>query len=128
LATRHVTGVVKKGGGSVSIKQVREAKFALGQIVKHRVHGFRGVIHDVDPEFANTEAWYQAIPKEVRPAKEQPFYHLFAVGEAGPYEAYVSEQNLLADAESGPVTHPMVERLFSGLRGDRYIGNRTLAN
>jgi heat shock protein HspQ len=119
---------VQKGGASVSIKQVREAKFALGQIVKHRVHGFRGVIHDVDPEFANTEAWYQAIPKEVRPAKEQPFYHLFAVGEAGPYEAYVSEQNLLPDAESGPVTHPMVERLFSGLRGDRYVGNRTLAN
>jgi heat shock protein HspQ len=119
---------MQKGRGSVSIKQVREAKFALGQIVKHRVHGFRGVIHDVDPEFANTEAWYQTIPKEVRPAKEQPFYHLFAVGEAGPYEAYVSEQNLLPDAESGPVTHPMVERLFSGLRGDRYVGNRTLAN
>jgi len=119
---------VQKGGGSVSSKQGREAKFALGQIVKHRVHGFRGVIHDVDPEFANTEAWYQAIPKEVRPAREQPFYHLFAVGEAGPYEAYVSEQNLLPDAESGPVTHPMVERLFTGLSGDRYVGGRTLAN
>ena len=112
----------------MGVRQVRQAKFALGQIVKHRVHGFRGVIHDVDPEFANTEAWYQAIPKEVRPAKEQPFYHLFAVGEAGPYEAYVSEQNLLPDAESGPVTHPMVERLFTGLSGDRYIGGRTLAN
>jgi heat shock protein HspQ len=95
----------------VGVRQVRQAKFALGQIVKHRIHGFRGVIHDVDPEFANTEAWYQAIPKEVRP-----------------YEAYVSEQNLLPDAESGPVTHPMVERLFTGLSGDRYVGGRTLAN
>ncbi len=107
---------------------MRQAKFALGQIVKHRVFGFRGVIHDVDPEFANTEEWYQAIPEDVRPAKDQPFYHLFAVGDAGPYEAYVSEQNLLLDSTSGPVTHPMVEKLFGGLSGGRYTGSRIRPN
>jgi heat shock protein HspQ len=112
----------------VTSRPVRQAKFSLGQIVKHRYFGFRGVIHDVDPEFANTEEWYQAIPAEMRPAKDQPFYHLFAVGEAGPYEAYVSEQNLLPDAESGPVKHPMVDRLFDRLSGDRYLVSRMLAN
>jgi len=112
----------------VTTKLVRHAKFAFGQIVKHRIFAFRGVIHDVDPEFASSEEWYQAIPQAIRPAKNQPFYHLFAVGETGPYEAYVSEQNLLPDPESGPVRHPMIERTFERLDGDRYITRRIRAN
>lgn len=107
--------------------KIGEAKFAAGEIVRHRVFPFRGVIHDVDPEFANTEEWYQAIPKEVRPRKDQPFYHLLAVGPNGPYEAYVSEQNLVADSENGPVSHPMIDRIFERHDGDRYIRKRTLA-
>lgn len=108
--------------------QIRHARFSLGQIVKHRLFEFRGVIHDVDPEFANSEEWYQAIPKENRPAKDQPFYHLFAIGKAGPYEAYVSEQNLIQDSENGPVAHPMVEQFFEHLDGDRYVAKRTRSN
>ena len=100
----------------------REAKFTVGQIVRHRLFSFRGVIYDVDPIFANTEEWYQSIPADRRPSKDQPFYHLLAQNaQGGPYEAYVSEQNLLADGENGPVTHPMIDVMFEGLAGDRYV-------
>lgn len=91
---------------------IREAKFQLGQIVKHRIYPFRGVIYDVDPEFNNTEEWYSSIPEDVRPRKEQPFYHLYAENEQTVYEAYVSEQNLLPDDSDEPLRHPMVKRLF----------------
>ena len=73
--------------------QSRNAKFGIGQVVKHRFYPFRGVIFDVDPIFANTEEWWRSIPAEVRPAKEQPFYHLYAENEDSQYVAYVSEQN-----------------------------------
>jgi heat shock protein HspQ len=100
----------------------RDAKFSVGQIVRHRVYSFRGVIFDVDPIFNNTEEWYQAIPADRRPSKDQPFYHLLAQNaQGGPYEAYVSEQNLVPDAENGPVKHPMIDVLFERIEGDRYV-------
>jgi heat shock protein HspQ len=76
---------------------VTSTQFAIGQVVKHRIYDFRGVIVDVDPEFNNTEEWWLAIPEDVRPRKDQPFYHLLAENETTAYEAYVSEQNLLID-------------------------------
>jgi heat shock protein HspQ len=88
------------------------AKYHLGQIVKHRKHPFRGVIFDVDPEFANTEEWYDSIPEESRPVKDQPFYHLLAENEQTYYVAYVSEQNLIADYSGEPVGHPDIPDLF----------------
>jgi heat shock protein HspQ len=104
------------------VRQLREAKFSVGQIVRHRVYPFRGVIYDVDPIFANTEEWYQAIPAERRPSKDQPFYHLLAQNaEGGPYEAYVSEQNLVADGDNGPVNHPAIDQHFERIDGDRYV-------
>ncbi len=90
----------------------RSAKFTIGQVVKHRIYPFRGVIYDVDPTFNNTEEWYRAIPAEVRPSKDQPFYHLFAENAETQYVAYVSEQNLLPDESGTPVRHPQVEQLF----------------
>jgi heat shock protein HspQ len=90
----------------------RNAKYRIGQIVKHKLFPFRGVIFDVDPIFNHTEAWYSSIPAKMRPRKDQPFYHLFAENERGCYEAYVSEQNLLPDGESGPVAHPMLGEIF----------------
>ncbi len=90
----------------------RLAKFAIGEIVKHRKYPFRGIIYDVDPEFANTEEWWQAIPEEVRPNKDQPFYHLFAENAETEYVAYVSEQNLLPDTSGDPVRHPQVDEMF----------------
>ena len=90
----------------------RRAKFGIGQVVKHRKYAFRGIIYDVDPEFANTQEWWESIPEDVRPRKDQPFYHLFAENADTEYIAYVSEQNLLADTSGDPVRHPQVEEVF----------------
>ena len=98
----------------------REAKFRIGQVVRHRLFPFRGVIFDVDPEFANTEEWYEAIPAAVRPRKDQPFYHLLAENDDSSYIAYVSQQNLVADGDSGPIDHPQIEAMFDGLDHGRY--------
>jgi len=91
---------------------IKTAKYHIGQVVKHRIFEFRGVIFDVDPEFDNTEEWYNAIPADMRPAKDQPFYHLFAENEETEYMAYVSEQNLLVDASKEPLRHPEIDEIF----------------
>ena len=101
---------------------MNKAKFEIGQIVKHRYFDFRGVIFDVDPEFDNTEEWYQSIQAQVRPKKDHPFYHLLAESPSQPsYIAYVSQQNLLEEEIPEPVAHPLVEEIFSGLEGGKYI-------
>lgn len=92
---------------------LRQAKFKLGQIVRHRVYPFRGVIFDVDPVFGNTEEWWQSIPEDVRPAKDQPYYHLLAENEKTEYIAYVSEQNLLPDDSGKPLRHPQIAEMFT---------------
>ena len=101
--------------------EMRTAKFAIGQVVKHRIYPFRGVIFDVDPVFGNTEEWYQAIPAHLRPSKDQPFYHLYADNAEGSYEAYVSEQNLLPDETGKPVSHPQVPHFFKELKRGHYV-------
>ncbi|WP_374764569.1 heat shock protein HspQ [Yunchengibacter salinarum] len=98
----------------------RQALFTIGQVVRHRYFPFRGVIVDVDPEFDNTEEWWQSIPEDIRPVKEQPFYHLLAENEDSTYEAYVSQQNLLADDSDEPVNHPDVPELFGHLAAGHY--------
>ena len=96
----------------MSESKTRLAKFQIGQVVKHRVFPFRGVVFDIDPEFNNTEEWWLSIPAEVRPRKDQPFYHLFAENAETEYIAYVSEQNLLPDTSETPVRHPQVAEVF----------------
>ncbi|PWE17389.1 heat shock protein HspQ [Marinicauda salina] len=100
---------------------MREAKFAIGDVVRHRMFPFRGIVFDVDPEFANTEEWWLAIPPEIRPRKDQPFYHVLAENEETYYTAYVSEQNLVPDAHNGAVGHPGAKELFEGFDGARYV-------
>lgn len=90
----------------------RTAKYKIGEVVRHRIHPFRGVVFDVDPTFANTEEWWQSIPAEMRPSKDQPFYHLFAENADTEYIAYVSEQNLLLDTSGEPVRHAQVSEVF----------------
>lgn len=97
-----------------------QAKFAIGQIVRHRRFPFRGVIYDVDPIFANTEEWWLAIPEEVRPRKDQPFYHLYAENAETEYVAYVSEQNLLPDESGDPLRHPQIRETFDQLEDGRF--------
>ena len=104
----------------VGAKSMRQAKFSIGDVVRHRFHPFRGVIYDVDPTFSNSEDWYQAIPAEVRPARDQPYYHLLAENAETTYEAYVSEQNLLPDDSGERCRHPLIESLFQELPGGRY--------
>jgi heat shock protein HspQ len=99
---------------------VKTAKFQIGQVVRHRLFPFRGVIFDVDPQFANTEEWYEAIPAEVRPRKDQPFYHLLAENDETEYVAYVSEQNLLDDSSGTPVRHPQLSDMFDRTSDGRY--------
>jgi heat shock protein HspQ len=107
------------------IDKPRQAKFKIGQIVKHRIHPFRGVVFDVDPTFANTDEWYEAIPAELRPSKDQPFYHLFAENEVTEYIAYVSEQNLLPDTSGDPIRHPQVDEVFDRDDNGGYRVKRT---
>lgn len=95
-----------------SIKPMRQARFAVGDVVRHRYYPFRGVVFDIDPVFANTEEWWLAIPEEIRPAKDQPFYHLLAENADTEYVAYVSEQNLLPDDTGKPLRHPKISELF----------------
>ncbi|MEO1198805.1 MAG: heat shock protein HspQ [Pseudomonadota bacterium] len=107
---------------------VRHAKFHIGQIVRHRLYPFRGVIFDIDPEFSNTEEWWQSIPEQVRPRKDQPFYHLFAENAETEYVAYVSEQNLLLDDSGTPVRHPDVAEHFERDTEGQYRWRATAAH
>ena len=107
---------------------IKTAKFQLGAIVRHRVFPFRGVIFDVDPEFSNTDEWWESIPEDVRPRKDQPFYHLLAENEDTSYIAYVSEQNLLMDETGKPVSHPRVGEFFTHKEDGRYVVRETYTN
>ncbi|MBC6406445.1 MAG: heat shock protein HspQ [Rhodospirillales bacterium] len=101
--------------------QQRATRFDIGAVVRHRIYPFRGVIFDVDPEFANTEEWWQSIPPDVRPCKDQPFYHLLAENAETTYVAYVSEQNLVPDDSGEPVGHPQINEIFGEMRDGRYL-------
>jgi heat shock protein HspQ len=100
--------------------EIVETAFSIGDVVRHRIFDFRGVVFDIDPVFANSEEWYQSIPEQVRPSKDQPFYHLFAENAESSYIAYVSQQNLLADHQQGPINHPGINAVFEGWNGDQY--------
>ncbi len=113
---------------SGAVLHAKTAKFCIGAIVRHRFFPFRGVIFDVDPEFANSDEWWLSIPEEVRPAKNQPFYHMLAENDLVTYEAYVSEQNLLLDETGDPCRHPLVDLYFESLSEGRYLSRAHCAN
>jgi heat shock protein HspQ len=110
------------------MNKIRIAKYTIGQVVRHRVYPFRGVVFDIDPLFNNTEEWYQAIPAEVRPHKDQPFYHLFAENAETEYVAYVSEQNLLPDDSGEPIRHAQVAEVFDRNDDGGYRRRNALLN
>ena len=119
---------LKKTSKIKNIKVVKEPLFNIGDIVKHKIYPFRGVIVDVDPEFSNTEDWYQSIPAEIRPSKEQPYYHLMAENNETFYSAYVSQQNLINDGSNGPVDHPDLDHIFSGIEKGKYLLKNLVTN
>ena len=106
--------------GAPKAPPIAHARFSIGDVVKHRMFDFRGVIFDIDPVFANSEDWYQAIPEDVRPPKDQPFYHLLAENAESSYVAYVSQQNLLPDEEDLPIDHPAIPDMFDRFERGRY--------
>jgi heat shock protein HspQ len=108
--------------------KTRVAKYKIGQVVRHRLFPFRGVVFDIDPEFDNTEEWWLSIPAEVRPEKDQPFYHLFAENAETEYVAYVSEQNLLPDTSGQPIRHPQVREVFEADEHGSYRPRHTHLN
>ena len=113
---------------SNNIKVYKHPLFNIGDIVKHRIYPFRGVIVDVDPEFSNTEEWYQSIPAEIRPSRNQPYYHLMAENTETFYTAYVSQQNLIDDGENGPLEHPDLDEIFSGMKKGKYLLRNEVRN
>lgn len=112
-------GLITNCGGCNDMFKTK-AKYHLGQVVRHRKHPFRGVVFDVDAMFSNTQAWYDAIPEDSRPKKDQPFYHLLAENDESYYVAYVSEQNLVADYSGEPVSHPDLPDLFGDFEDGCY--------
>jgi heat shock protein HspQ len=106
--------------GAIQAPPIAHARFSIGDVVRHRMFEFRGVIFDIDPVFANSEEWYQAIPEDIRPRKDQPFYHLLAENAESSYVAYVSQQNLLPDDEDEPVDHPAIAGMFEPFSDGRY--------
>ncbi|NBC35512.1 heat shock protein HspQ [Novosphingobium sp. FSY-8] len=109
-----------QAGRHIDMPRASRARFGIGDVVRHRQHDFRGVVFDVDPVFSNSEEWYESIPQDRRPAREQPYYHLFAENEEQSYIAYVSQQNLVADADGGPIDHPHLDEVFEQFDGERY--------
>ena len=93
--------------------KIRQARYSVGSVVRHKIHGFRGIVVDIDPVFNATEDWWLSIPEENRPRKDQPFYHLLAENDQTEYTAYVSEQNLIPDTSGAPLRHPQVVELFN---------------
>jgi heat shock protein HspQ len=96
------------------------ARFGIGEVVRHKLFDFRGVIFDVDPVFTNSDEWYDSIPEALRPSKEQPFYHLLAENAETAYIAYVSQQNLVPDHTDEPVEHPAIGTMFERVEGGGY--------
>ena len=110
--------------GREALPPVAEARFSIGDVVRHRLFAFRGVIFDIDPVFANSEEWYAAIPEDVRPDRDQPFYHLLAENAESSYIAYVSQQNLERDESEEPIDHPAISGLFEPFDHGRYMLRR----
>ncbi|SMF61554.1 heat shock protein HspQ [Allosphingosinicella indica] len=110
--------------GAIAAPPVARANFSIGDLVRHRLFDFRGVIFDVDPVFANTDEWYDAIPADIRPRKDQPFYHLLAENSDSSYVAYVSQQNLVHDESEEPIDHPAIDGMFEDFAGGRYMLRR----
>ena len=117
-----------QAGRTIEAPTRARTRFAIGDVVRHRMFDFRGVIFDIDPVFANSEEWYAAIPEDIRPERDQPFYHLFAESDESSYVAYVSQQNLLNDSMGGPVEHPEVHQLFENFENGRYRMRRSLTH
>ncbi|MEP0190383.1 MAG: heat shock protein HspQ [Erythrobacter sp.] len=124
----HAQFFSAQAGRTIVVPRRSRSRFGIGEVVRHRLFDFRGVVFDIDPVFANSEEWYESIPEDIRPDREQPFYHLFAESDDSNYVAYVSQGNLLTDSNGGPVDHPTLPELFEQFKDGRYQMRRSLTH
>lgn len=89
-----------------------------GQIIRHKLFNYRGVVYDVDPIFMLEDEWYDAMTG-TRPPKDAPWYRVLV--HDSDEETYVAEVNLEPDASGEPVNHPAIPELFADYREGRYI-------
>ncbi|MDB5670676.1 MAG: DNA-binding protein [Alphaproteobacteria bacterium] len=120
MMERPDTSHIDSLAAALAAPAISHANFAIGDVVRHRLFDFRGVVFDVDPVFANSDEWYEAIPEDIRPPKSQPFYHLLAENTESSYVAYVSQQNLMRDDSDEPIDHPAIKGLFDDFAEGRY--------
>ena len=99
------------------------ARFAVGELVHHRLFDYRGVVFDVDPTFQGDDEWYEQVARS-RPPRDRPWYHVLPHGAS--HTTYVAERNLEPDEVGSAVEHPLVAELFDELREGRYVRRRTL--
>lgn len=102
-----------------------KAKFGIGEPVRHKLFGYRGVVYDADPDFRGSEEWYEQMARS-RPPKDRPWYHVL-VHDAS-HTTYVAERNLDADDSGDPIRHPLLDQLFEGRDDNRYVRRRTGMN
>jgi heat shock protein HspQ len=97
--------------------QQQEAKFHIGQLISHLKSGYRGVVYDIDPVFSLTEEWYAAMARSL-PPRDKPWYHVLVDGQG--HTTYVAERHLTPDESGRPITHPLIDSLFSGFEDGSY--------
>ncbi len=102
---------------------VKNARFGIGQLVHHRLFGYRGVVYDVDPVFSGADEWYEQMAKS-RPPKDRPWYRVLVHGSV--HETYVAERNLEPDESDEPILHPLIDAVFDGFRDGLYRTHKSV--
>ena len=103
---------------SVESETTSSVRFRIGDVVEHKRFDYRGVVIGVDPQFAGTDEWYEAVARS-RPPKDRPWYHVLPNG--GAHQTYVADRNLQPDHSGGPVEHPLVQTYFTHFVDGRYV-------
>ncbi len=100
-----------------------QARFSVGELTRHRLFSYRGVVVDVDATFEGTDEWYEAMAR-TRPPKDRPWYHVLV--HKADHMTYVAERNLEPDPSSEPIDHPLLGSFFDAFRDGRYCRERSL--
>jgi heat shock protein HspQ len=94
-----------------------QARFSVGQIVRHKLFGYRGVIFEIDPYFMLSEEWYQQVAKS-HPPKDEPWYHVMV--DNAMHTTYVAQQNMGPSDSTQPIDHPQIDELLGNYQDGHY--------
>ena len=100
------------------MQKEKRAHFYIGQLVQHKLFGYRGVVFNVDAEFSGDEHWYEEVAQS-RPPKDKPWYHVLPSGQQ--HTTYVAERNLEADGVDSPIEHPLIATFFDDFVDGEYV-------